>query len=462
MREKLAVQTAVELRPVTCPRNWVRYRAHNPGWSCEGCRVEEFTYNLERWSRELETRACNETVNPTNRAVNEHNRSLCSTHLAGIPSSPTEQEYLRSVNRFNASLRQCADPDPRALDAYCQSEIQDARHVMDIDPRGIFQEYSMSAGQRCVEDFCRVRTNYDLLEREYLHRDDWLVQYNPDGCMEALCGDDLTCRRRFVQCRGNPDFYLGRGTLSACTTEYLDCIDQSGEAFSLEEWPEYITEGDSRRIGQGACKAQYDTCTYWTAAHQRPLNHLSRFKLMERAIGPLGKRTFVREKEAIRDISRQVPPGAAGLFAAEMDQFEAECQRAPEDLAAIRKFHRWGSQGEIHYQYAQLAAAAYLATLSSEIPLDKASRVVGPLLSGVQAGLSQPASAEEEELQAEALRRQGIRKSLDARSLRDALRSAAHKSDRAGFLKLLQAFESAKSVEDVTRAAGAARARSNP
>gem|GEM_PF-5063992 len=27
MREKLAVQTAVELRPVTCPRNWVRYTA---------------------------------------------------------------------------------------------------------------------------------------------------------------------------------------------------------------------------------------------------------------------------------------------------------------------------------------------------------------------------------------------------------------------------------------------------
>jgi len=410
---------------------------HNVPWQCDHCDQGEYTYNIDTWGQ---NRACNETVNSANIERNRHNRQVCNDFNTRILHAPGRQHYSTAVNWRNSELDFCASGGNHTdLRRYCESEQASAGHVRDIDERGFFTEFGFNDGVRCVREWCQ--TNF--IDSWIAHSEDRNYS-DPLGCVDAICADDATCRHRFLRYRGDPRFY-GQFGVGRCVNQYLSCIEEGGEEFNLEEWPEHIRQDDGASIVEGACKVEHDNCRFWTGVHNRMLAYLMRFKLQRISlIPPVMVANIANERI---NVMRQLPQGSQAAFSAEMARLEQQVVAAKGlSSSALEEFNTFMSYPESRYALFRELPQAYAALYGKK----GQEAIVGPKVKSTRGGLPKAGDldAEGQMLLQELEREKVDSKRNSYRSILEIMKRAALKMSPTEFAFAVNQLSQSKSLLD--------------
>ena len=410
---------------------------HNVPWQCDHCDRGEYTYNIDTWGQ---NRACNETVNSANIERNRHNRQVCDDFNTRILHAPGRQHYSTAVNWRNSELDFCASGGNHTdLRRYCASEQASAGHVRDIDERGFFTEFGFNDGVRCVREWCQTNFNDSWIA----HSEDRNYS-DPLGCVDAICADDATCRHRFLRYRGDPRFY-GQFGVGRCANQYLSCIEEGGEEFNLEEWPEHIRQDDGASIVEGACKVEYDNCRFWTGVHNRMLAYLMRFKLKRISlIPPVMVANIANERI---NVMRQLPQGSQAAFSAEMARLEQQVVAAKGlSSSALEELNTFMSYPESRYALFRELPQAYVALYGKK----GQEAIVGPKVKSTRGGLPKAGDldAEGKMLLQELEREKVDRKENSYRSMLEIMKRAALKMSPSEFAFAVNQLSQSKSLLD--------------
>ena len=139
-------------------------------------------------------------------------------------------------------------------------------NVYALDQYGYLAQYGQSDADFVLEDIVKVikqkmvfgKSPRGRFTGEYLYQwwmehgqymygiqneDDWLrmiITFADEGeeLLRLFLWEDLKCMLRYIRYEG--DTSLANRDLNQCTENYLTCIENSGEEFNLEEYPEHI------------------------------------------------------------------------------------------------------------------------------------------------------------------------------------------------------------------------------
>ena len=224
--------------------------AYGSTWSCANCDPNQYSFSLSKIGQ---NKACNEVANTGNIGVNAANRALCSAFNGKIAKASGAAGYQTIANEFHLSTKGCMGYSESDLHAYCDAQQATAKNVSEIDPYNILANNGFMEEFDCVADYCR--DGFQDAWTSHANEPTW---DDPLGCLDALCGDDTTCRRRFLVYKADPSKF----NPDHCTEVLLDCIEASPGLIQREgaSWRTDMGPGARLEATDLACHATYQAC----------------------------------------------------------------------------------------------------------------------------------------------------------------------------------------------------------
>ena len=186
-------------------------------WDCANCKTSDYTFSPQTFGT---NKACNEITNKLNISVNQANRAACSAFNAKVGTASGAAAYGQIKNELNsATVGKCKPCSTVDTNAYCAARKASAANVSELDPYGMLSSCGYSNESDCVRSYCQEKFQPSWAS----HAGDPTWD-DPRGCLDAICGADPTCRKRFLNYGGDPYFY----DPDACTETLLVCYEQKG------------------------------------------------------------------------------------------------------------------------------------------------------------------------------------------------------------------------------------------
>ncbi len=171
-------------------------------------------------------------------------------------------------------FEQAGEEDPfSCVKNYCESpEVLADLYPYDLTPEEVF-DWWMEDG----------RNHSSLFDENGGQDNDSLSSYisrrhnSAGGCLDYYCGNDPTCKLRYIRFEGNLD--LAKATANSCLGNYLSCIEVTGESYLLTDLlepqdsmtspvNEYIRQNQQRL---SSCIERYNSCNH---RNQRRFNQI--------------------------------------------------------------------------------------------------------------------------------------------------------------------------------------------
>lgn len=352
----------------------------NPKWVCSPsvfCRESDFTFNPE----EHNNQSCNEILNPNNAQVNEYNRNLCYSAIGtymdqlnsidGQGPEASSRIHQEQIHQFNVNKRRCIPISEQQIDRYCESRLLEAQDAFNVDEYGFISDFSQSAADLCVQRFCQLPDQNELfiflsdesfvdmwnrLQRDRYSEEENINfilnsgRLNNGKCPEYFCGRDLNCLKRYFTYGGNIE--LARGEAGYCTEQYLQCIEDSGENFRLENYPNFvvpdefetISTEDGReyaRINSYPCYEAYRNCKVRSSVNIGKI--LAQIYLeKEENITLIKKITSIESKvNPQKELENKLKPSAKESFTKELLFQLGKIENNSRGFVETESFYRW-------------------------------------------------------------------------------------------------------------------------
>ena len=186
-------------------------------WECANCKMTDYTFFPQTYGN---TKACNELTNKGNVAVNASLRAACQKFNQEVGGASGGAAYGKIKQDLSvATSGKCLACSEQDTNAYCDSRKAVAATVGDLDPFGIISSCGYTFEDECTQEYCHEK----FVSGWSTHAGDanWS---DPRGCMDAVCGKDPVCRKRYLNYGGDPTYYQPSG----CLGTLLDCYDKHG------------------------------------------------------------------------------------------------------------------------------------------------------------------------------------------------------------------------------------------
>lgn len=289
-------------------------------WACDQvCDPADYVFNAQGGSGK---RACNETWQAGNAAVNANNRAQCTALNAQVAAGVTPQEHSQLRSQVYA-LQGCIPGMSDAfLAATCDTVIPGAQHIDDIAqswplPEDVGYGYSAEEAVRdCQITFC---SRQDLDTWDMQASDMCYAWDDAAGCMDLLCGDldaldpepGVASQAYFerVMCRAAE---LGRrlGLREddvGCQAQFNDCMIR--EEY-LPLWQDQLVDGECWSAG-----LRDNDPLHLALRRQLGLMPAERFVIADRAPGLLSSQCILEETqcEALQASMRAIAARIAAM-----------------------------------------------------------------------------------------------------------------------------------------------------
>lgn len=227
-------------------------------WECANCKTSDYTFSPETFG---DNKACNEITNKQNVAVNEAKRAACQLFNVKVGFASGAAAYGEIKDELDlATTGKCKPCSKGDTDAYCLAQQAIANHVDELDPYGMLSSCGYSYETGCLRSYCQAK----FLRSWSTHANDpsW---DDPRGCLDAVCGDDALCRKRFLTYGGDPKYY----DPDTCTRALLECYESKGKKVAV------TTGGPGPvEVEIPECTLKYDMCKLAEAIKRKVMGML--------------------------------------------------------------------------------------------------------------------------------------------------------------------------------------------
>lgn len=189
-------------------------------WECANCNVADYTFSPQTFGTGA-NKACNEVVNGVNVSVNQSMRAACTLYNSKVGGASGASAYGQIKDElYWATTGKCQPCDEQDTNAYCQARRATADNVSELDPHGLLSSCGYYSESGCLRSYCQEKFQNSWVG----HAGDpnW---DDPRGCLDAVCGNDWLCRKRFLTYGGDPQYYDPDG----CTETLLECYESKGK-----------------------------------------------------------------------------------------------------------------------------------------------------------------------------------------------------------------------------------------
>jgi hypothetical protein len=186
-------------------------------WECANCETADYTFAEQTYGN---NKACNELTNKGNVAVNASMRASCQAFNQSVGSASGAAAYGKIKHDLSvATSGKCLACSEKDTAAYCDSRKASTATVASLDPYGIISSCGYTFEDECTQEYCHKK--FDGSWAAHAGDANWS---EPRGCLDAVCGNDPVCRKRYLNYGGDPTYYQASG----CLAGLLDCYDQHG------------------------------------------------------------------------------------------------------------------------------------------------------------------------------------------------------------------------------------------
>ena len=194
-------------------------KAKGTPWDCANCETSNYTFSVQTFG---ENQACNEITNHQNIGVNQDNRAACQEFNAKIGTTSDAAGYAQIKNELMVSLTPCQPCKEQHTKDYCAAQKATASTVGELDPYGILSSCGYSVESECLQSYCQEK-----FQKSWANQASNPSWDDPRGCLDAVCGNDTLCRKRYLTYGGDPVYY----NPDSCTQVLLGCYEAQGKTF---------------------------------------------------------------------------------------------------------------------------------------------------------------------------------------------------------------------------------------
>ncbi|HEY7412028.1 MAG TPA: SHOCT domain-containing protein [Vicinamibacteria bacterium] len=191
--------------------------AKDTPWECANCKTSDYTFSAQTYG---DNKACNEITNKGNVNVNAGMRAACQAYNNKIATASGASAFGKiKADLYTATTGKCLGCSEQDTDAYCDTRKASATTVDDLDPQGMLSSCGYNYEDECLQEYCQEK--FQASWASHAGDSGW---DDPRGCLDAVCGNDATCRKLFLSYGGDPKYYAAGG----CFGKLLACYDKHG------------------------------------------------------------------------------------------------------------------------------------------------------------------------------------------------------------------------------------------
>lgn len=191
--------------------------AKDTPWECANCKTSDYTFSQQTYG---DNKACNEITNKGNVNVNAGLRAACQAYNNKIATASGSSAFAAiKAELYTATTGKCLGCKEEDTDAFCASQKASAATVDDLDPHGMLSSCGYMYERDCLQEYCHEK--FQSSWASHAGDANW---DDPRGCLDAVCGNDATCRKRFLNYSGDPEYYDASG----CFEGLIACYEKQG------------------------------------------------------------------------------------------------------------------------------------------------------------------------------------------------------------------------------------------
>lgn len=238
--------------------------AKDTPWECANCKNSDYAFSPPTYG---DNKACNEITNQQNVNVNAGMRAACQTFNDNIATASGTAAFGKIKGDLStATTGKCLGCSQGDTEAYCATQKASAATVDDLDPHGMLSSCGYTYEEECLQEYCHEK--FQSSWTGHAGDPNW---DDSRGCLDAVCGGDVVCRKRFLSYGGDPKYYEAGG----CFGDLITCYEKHG--FTL---PGAGANPSPTEIQE--CTSQHAFCEAMAALHRRILG----YRLLKKWVHP--------------------------------------------------------------------------------------------------------------------------------------------------------------------------------